>query len=68
VWALAIAAALLTLATGSCLFDDHGTAGHGETPNLCLGMLAASLAVLSLAPRLAIGWAVSPPLVASVEP
>jgi 7,8-dihydropterin-6-yl-methyl-4-(beta-D-ribofuranosyl)aminobenzene 5'-phosphate synthase len=65
VWALAIAAALLTLATGFCLFDDHGTAGHGEGPDLCLGMLAASLAVLSLAPLLAMGWAVNPPLIAA---
>ena len=65
VWSLVIAAALLTLAIGFCLFDDHGTAGHVEAPDLCLGMLAVSLAVLSVAPLLAIGWAGSPPFIAA---
>jgi hypothetical protein len=59
-----IAAALLTLATGFCLFDqdDDGSADHVMRPDLCLAMLAVSLAVMPLIRPLAVGWAVSPPV------
>ena len=58
---LVMATALLVLATSFCLFDqDHdGTAGHVARPDLCLGMLAASLAILVLVRPLAVGWTVS---------
>jgi hypothetical protein len=57
-----IAAALLVLATGFCLFDqdEHGSGGRVTPPDLCLGMLALSLAVMPLVKSLAAGWAVSP--------
>ena len=59
-----IAVALLALATGFCVFDqdDDGAGGHVAPPDLCLGMLAVSLAVLPLAPLLAVGWAVDHPV------
>ena len=62
---MVIAVALLTLATGFCLFDqdDHGTAG--QLPDLCLGMLAVSLTVIPFARLLAVGWTVSAPAVAA---
>ena len=53
------AALLLIVGMGCCLFDDHDAAGHVVPPGLCLGMLAVSLGVMSLAPLPAIGWAVS---------
>ena len=56
---------LLSLATGCCLFDEHGTAGHALPPGLCLTVIVASLG-MPLIPPLAIGWAVSP-LVASAD-
>jgi hypothetical protein len=58
---LVIATALLVLATGFCLFDeDHdGTADHVTPPDLCLGMLAVSLAIMPLVRPLAVGWAVN---------
>ena len=61
-----IAVALLTLATGFCLFDhdDDGTADHVMPPDLCLTMLAVSLAVMPLIRLLAVGWAVTLPVVA----
>jgi hypothetical protein len=57
-----IAAALLTLATGFCLFDqdDHGAAGHVSAPDLCSSIAATSLVVVFLAGLLPLGWAVSP--------
>jgi hypothetical protein len=63
---LVIATALLALATGFCLFDqDHdGTAGHAPLPDLCLGMLAVSLAIMPLVRPVAVGWAVNLPAVA----
>lgn len=61
-----IAVALLALATGLCLFDqDEGGAGGHVTPlDLCLGMLAVSLAVMPLARLLAVGWVVNLPVAA----
>jgi hypothetical protein len=58
---LVLAAALLALATGFCLFDqDHdGAPGHMTVPDLCLGMLAASLAVMPLVRLSVVGWAAS---------
>jgi hypothetical protein len=58
---LAMATALLALATGFCLFDqDHdGTTGHVTPPDLCLGMLAVSLGIMPLVLPLAVGWAVN---------
>ena len=50
---------LLILASGCCLFDDHGTTDHGILQGPCVGMLAAGLVVASLAPLAASGWAVS---------
>lgn len=63
---MAIALALLTLATGFCLFDrdDHGTADHAAPLDLCLAMLAASLAVIPFARLLAVGRALNPPVAA----
>ena len=57
-----IAAALLVLATGFCLFDqdEDGSGGGVTPPDLCLGMLALSLAVTALVGLLAAGWVVSP--------
>ena len=62
-----IAVALLALATGFCLFDqdEDGTAGHVTPPDLCLGMLAASLAIMPLVGLLAAGWAASLPFQAA---
>lgn len=59
---LVISTALLVLATGFCLFDlDHEDAdGHATQPDLCMGMLAVSLAVLLLVRPLAAGWAINP--------
>jgi hypothetical protein len=56
-----IAVALLALATGFCLFDLDGDGAGGQVapPDLCLGMLAVSLAVVPLARLLAAGWAVN---------
>jgi len=61
---LMITVVLLTLATGFCLFDqDHdGSADHMMSPDLCLAMLAVSLAVMPLIRPLAVGWAVNPPV------
>jgi hypothetical protein len=58
-----IAVALLALATGLCLFDQEGdgAADHVTPPDLCLGMLAVSFALISLAPLLAAGWTVDHP-------
>jgi hypothetical protein len=58
-----ITAALLVLATGLCLFDqdEDRSGGRVPPPDLCLGMLALSLAVMPLAGLLAAGWTVSPP-------
>lgn len=55
-----IGVALLALATGFCLFDrdEAGAGGHVPLPDLCLLMLAVSLAVMPLARPLAVGWAV----------
>jgi hypothetical protein len=63
---LVMATALLALATGFCLFDqDHdGAAGHMAEPDLCLGMLAVSLAVMPLVRPLAVGWTVNLPVAA----
>lgn len=55
------AAILLMLATGFCLFDDDGTAGQGRVLDVCLGVVALALAVMSLAPLPAIGWAMRSP-------
>jgi hypothetical protein len=57
--AAALALAVLALATGFCLFDqdDHAVAGHVTPPDLCLGMLVASSAVLPLAGLAPIGRA-----------
>jgi hypothetical protein len=43
-----IAVALLALATGFCLFDQHDdhNAGHAAALDLCLSMLAVSLAAI----------------------
>ena len=51
-----IAAALLVLATGFCLFDqdEDGSGGGVTPPDLCLGMLAAY--TLDLVLRIARGW------------
>jgi hypothetical protein len=56
-----MAVTLLMLATGLCLFDqdEYGGAGHVTPPDLCLVVLAASLAMMSLAGLLAVGWASS---------
>ena len=61
---LAMATALLALATGFCLFDqDHdGTTGHVTPPDLCLGMLAVSLGIMPLVRPLAAGWSVNEPV------
>lgn len=58
-----IAVALLTLATGFCLFDqdEDGAAGHVAPPDHCPGMLVASLESMPLVGLLAAGWAVSLP-------
>jgi len=63
---MVMAVVLLTVATGFCLFDqdDHGTAGH-LVPDLCLGMLAVSVAVMPLARVFAVGWSVNSPAVAA---
>lgn len=63
---MVIAIVLLTVAAGFCLFDqdDHGAAGH-QVPDLCLGMLAASVTVLPFVGLLAVGWTVNPPAVAA---
>lgn len=65
--AAVIAAALLALATGFCLFDqdEDGAAGHVGPPDLCLGMLVAALAIMPLIGLLATGWAVSLPIPAA---
>ena len=60
-----ILAALLTLATACCLFGGHGRASHLAQPDLCLGVFVVSLAVISLRPLLAGGWAVRPLVVAA---
>ena len=56
-----IAGALLVLATGFCLFDqdEEGSSGRVMPPDLCLVMLALSLAIMPLAGLLAAGWTVS---------
>jgi hypothetical protein len=63
-WAqgIVIAAVLLTLGTGFCLFDAHddGGDGHVVPPDLCLGMLAVSLVVMPLARLFATGSVVIP--------
>ena len=61
-----VAAVLLILATGCCVFDrdDDATAGHVAPPDLCLGMLAVSLAVMSLARLPVVGWAIGPAVAA----
>jgi hypothetical protein len=48
-----IAVAVLALATGLCLFDQDE-----EELDLCLGMLAVSLAVMPFTGLLPVGWAV----------
>jgi hypothetical protein len=59
VGALAIAGVLvLVVGVGCCLFDDHGASTHGPLGS-CLGMVAVPLAVVSLGPLLASGWAAS---------
>lgn len=54
------AATVLILATGFCLFDQHDdeTAHHAIARDLCLGLLAVSLAVMSAIRLTALGWAV----------
>lgn len=60
---IVIAVALLTLATGLCLFDQHDIGPDGHVPpDLCLGMLAMSLVVMPLARLLVTGAAVIPPV------
>jgi hypothetical protein len=60
----AIALAVLTLAIGLCLFDGdaHDTTGHAGALDLCLGMLAASLAVPALGRVVAVGDIAEMPL------
>jgi hypothetical protein len=62
-----IAVALLALATSFCLFDrdEDGGGGHVTALDLCLGMLAVSLAILPLAGLLPVGWAVGSPFIAA---
>ena len=42
---MALALAVLVIATGLCVFDHHADAGHGHeiVVDLCLGMLAAAI-------------------------
>jgi hypothetical protein len=63
---MVIAVALLTLATGLCLFDqdDHAAAGQ-LVPDLCLGMIAVSLTSMPFARLLAAGWTLNAPAVAA---
>ena len=65
----AAAVALLALATGLCLFDqdEDGAPDHVMPPDLCLGLLAASLAVMLLTGLLPAGWAVVLPFAALYE-
>ena len=54
-----VTAFLLILASGCCLFDDHGTTHHGIVQGPCVGLFAVLLVVASLEPLSASGWAVS---------
>lgn len=65
----AAAVALLALAAGVCVFDqDGGGAGGRGTPlDLCLALLAVSLAVMPLVRLEAGGWAVSLPLAGAYD-
>jgi len=58
-----LAAALLALASGVCLFGDDCMAAHAA-PDLCPGMLAVTLLAVSIAPLLARGEATGFRLVA----
>lgn len=62
-----VAAALLILATGFCVFDqdDHAAAGHVGPLDLCLGMLAVSLAVMPFVRLVVVGWALDPAVAAA---
>ena len=55
-----IATVFLTLAIGFCLFDQDEHDGAGLL-DLCLGMLAVSLTVVSVGRLWAVGWGVIPP-------
>lgn len=54
-----VAAFLIILASGCCLFEDHSTTDHGVLQGLCVGMLALGLLIASVAPPSASGWALS---------
>jgi hypothetical protein len=62
-----IAVALLALATGLCLFDQDEVRASGRVtpPDLCLGMLAVSFAIMPLVGLLAAGWVVVLPFPAA---
>ena len=59
-----IAVALLVLATGLCLFDQDDHGADGRVLDLCLGIVAISLAIAPFAGLLAAGWAVNVPVAA----
>lgn len=52
-------AVLMMLAAGSCIFAGQhgGTSDAGMSPDLCLGMLAVALTVVSLWRPFMSGWA-----------
>lgn len=73
--ALAVAAVLLTAATGFCVFDTDGNGHDGVGLDLCIGILAVTLGVLlfvvlgpvgSTGERL--GWAATPATIAVLDP
>jgi len=47
--ATAVALAVLVLAVGLCLFDDHGAGNHDISRDLCGGVLSSTLTVTLLA-------------------
>jgi hypothetical protein len=66
-----MAAALLVLGIGLCLFDGDADHHNDPTaPDLCLGMIAVSLLAAVLAGPLASGWIWPDPgwIVSSVSP
>jgi hypothetical protein len=59
-----LAAALLILAAGFCLFDGGGDGDHGSALDLCLAKLAVPALALLFMGRLNGGWTIAVPPVA----
>jgi hypothetical protein len=66
---IAVLAAVIAVAAGFCVFDDHAGAAHdhGISIDLCLGMLGVLSAVPPLMALSAVGWAI-PALAAAMVP